>query len=170
MIEQIDTLSRIASEFSNFAKMPRPEMELLNLSDTLNSAVELYSNTPNTDVVFTNLINDEVRINADRKQLIRAISNLIKNGIQSISQDIEGQIIVKLFREKTNFLISVSDNGKGISAEEKDKIFEPYFTTKSGGTGLGLAMVKNILKEFDAEISFTSDIGKGTAFLIVFNS
>lgn len=170
MIEQIDTLSRIASEFSNFAKMPRPEMEVLNLPDTLNSAVELYSNTPETEVLFTNLLNDSVTVNADRKQLIRAISNLIKNGIQSIDPGKKGKIEVKLFATDTKVSILVSDNGKGISEEEKEKIFEPYFTTKSGGTGLGLAMVKNILKEFDAEISFVSEVGKGTEFMIVFNS
>ena len=168
MLEQIDTLSRIASEFSNFAKMPRPEIEELNLSDTLNSAVQLYENTPNVKVFFTNEISSKIIIEADRKQLIRAISNLIKNGIQSIQPDKLGEIEVKLFDENQQTHISVSDNGKGISEEERAKIFEPYFTTKSGGTGLGLALVKNIFSEFGAEITFQSELNKGTSFTICF--
>jgi nitrogen fixation/metabolism regulation signal transduction histidine kinase len=168
MIEQIDTLSRIASEFSNFAKMPRPEMEKLNLADTLNSAVDLYANTPNITVEFENKLDGLAQIEADRKQLIRAISNLIKNGIQAIPNHKEGEIKIVLFKENEQLKISVSDNGKGISPEEREKIFEPYFTTKSGGTGLGLAMVKNILNAFGAEVSFTSEEEKGTEFLIVF--
>lgn len=168
MIEQIDTLSRIASEFSNFAKMPRPEMEVLNLSDTLNAAVELYSNTPNVEIKFVNHVNDSVEIEADRKQLIRAMSNLIKNGIQSIPQGKMGAIEVCMFKENEGIYVSVTDNGKGIPADEQDKIFEPYFTTKSGGTGLGLALVKNILHEFKSEVSFESEENKGTVFTIVF--
>lgn len=169
MLEQIDTLSRIASEFSNFAKMPRPEIEALNLSDTLISAVELYENTPNVAVCFTNELTMETEIHADRKQLIRAISNLIKNGIQAIQPDTKGRIEVKLFDEKQQIHISVSDNGKGISVVEREKIFEPYFTTKSGGTGLGLALVKNIFNEFGAEISFDTELSKGTVFTIIFS-
>lgn len=168
MIEQIDTLSRIASEFSNFAKMPRPELEMLDLSITLNSAVELYAHTPNVEVVFENKALHKLEIEADKKQLIRAISNLIKNGIQAIPPERKGKIKVSLFTKNNLIYISVRDNGTGIRTEERAKIFEPYFTTKSGGTGLGLAMVKNILNEFGAEVSFTSEEGKGTVFLIVF--
>jgi len=168
MIEQIDTLSRIASEFSNFAKMPRPEMETLLIADTVDSAVELYANTPNVVVVFKNEVSQKLEIEADRKQLIRAISNLIKNGIQAIAPDNKGEVCITLFQKDNLPHISVVDNGKGINPEEREKIFEPYFTTKSGGTGLGLAMVKNILNEFNAEVSFTSEEGMGTEFLIVF--
>lgn len=170
MLEQIDTLSRIASEFSNFAKMPRPEMESLNLSDTISSAVELYANTPNVEVSFQNQINDSVTVQADRKQMIRVLSNLIKNGIQSIPQGKMGKITVALFKKENHICVSVKDNGKGISDEEMPKIFEPYFTTKSGGTGLGLAMVKNTLHEFGAEIDFVTQKAHGTAFTIYFNA
>jgi nitrogen fixation/metabolism regulation signal transduction histidine kinase len=168
MLEQIDTLSRIASEFSNFAKMPKTVLENLNLSDTLNSAVELYSNTPHVEVLFQNHINDKIELEADRKQLIRAISNLIKNGIQSIPSGRMGKIMVILYRKDERIHIDITDNGKGIPIEERDKIFEPYFTTKSGGTGLGLALVKNIFNEFGADIRFESEINEGTIFTIWF--
>jgi nitrogen fixation/metabolism regulation signal transduction histidine kinase len=168
MIEQIDTLARIASEFSNFAKMPRPEMERLKISDTINSAVSLYGNTPNVRVLFIDKTEGDEELNADRKQLIRALSNLLKNAIQAIPNDREGRVEVILRKSSEQLCITVSDNGKGISEEEKNKIFEPYFTTKSGGTGLGLAMVKNIFKEFGAEIEFQSTLNAGTEFRIQF--
>ncbi len=169
MLEQIDTLSRIASEFSNFAKMPRPEIESLNLPETILVGVQLYSNTPNVDVRFVNNMAQDVFIEADRKQLIRSISNLIKNAIQAIPRQRKGEILVRLNQENGQIKISITDNGKGIPEHEQEKIFEPYFTTKSGGTGLGLAMVKNMLKEFGASISFETIENEGTTFTIVFN-
>lgn len=169
MIEQIDTLARISSEFSNFAKMPRPEMEALNISDTLKSGVDLFANTPNVIVVFDDQTDGSIHIEADKKQMLRSISNLLMNAIQSIPKEKEGRVLVILKSENDQTIITVQDNGKGISDSEKDKIFEPYFTTKSSGTGLGLAMVKNIFKEFGAQISFTSKVGEGTTFQITWN-
>lgn len=169
MLEQIDTLSRISSEFSNFAKMPRPEMETLNLFETIKSAVDLYANTPNVTVEFKDETAGGDTVSADRKQLIRSLSNLIMNAIQAIPKEKEGRVEVALFKENGQLIITVTDNGKGISFEEKDKIFEPYFTTKSSGTGLGLAMVKNILQEFNADIDFESEVGVGTTFKVVWN-
>jgi signal transduction histidine kinase len=125
-------------------------------------------NTPNTTIVFTNNTTGDLEINADRKQLIRAISNLIKNAIQAIPKDRLGKIEVTLAQKENSSHITVSDNGSGISQEGRDKIFEPYFTTKSGGTGLGLAMVRNILNEFGGQISFESNLNEGTTFFIVF--
>lgn len=169
MIEQIDTLSRIANEFSNFAQMPKPEITKINAHQCLQQVAELYGSTPNVDVQFENRVNDYVAINADKKQLMRAISNLVKNAIQSIPAGKMGKVSISLSRNEDKLVIQITDNGKGISPEEQHKIFEPYFTTKSGGTGLGLAMVKNMLNEFGAEISFTSAEGQGTTFTIVFS-
>ena len=168
MIEQIDTLSRIASEFSNFAKMPKPELEDLNLSDTLIAVVDLYVNTPNVAIEFTNESVADVTLVADRKQLIRAFGNLVKNSIQAIPHGEHGVIGILLTADVDTIKVSVTDNGKGISKEEQEKIFEPYFTTKSGGTGLGLAMVKDIFNEFGGVISFQTTEKKGTIFTVVF--
>lgn len=170
MIEQIDTLSRIANEFSNFAKMPVPELTQLNLPDTLQGAVDLYVNTPNVEVLFENKVNDEVTLLADRKQLIRAIGNLLKNAIQAIPEGRMGKVLVTLKKEENQLIVLVSDNGKGIPESEKERIFAPYFTTKSGGTGLGLAMVKNIVEEIGGRISYTSAAGAGTTFKVTFSS
>ncbi|MGB0806568.1 MAG: ATP-binding protein [Salibacteraceae bacterium] len=169
MLEQIDTLARISNEFSNFAKMPRPEMESLNISDTIKSGVELYANTPNVKVFFTDKSDGKQIISADRKQLIRCLTNLLMNAIQAIPAEKEGKVEVTLIVANGLTKIKIADNGKGISEEEKEKIFEPYFTTKSSGTGLGLAMVKNILNEFGAEINFESKLGEGTVFKITWS-
>jgi signal transduction histidine kinase len=119
-------------------------------------------------VKFENNVTKKTFIQADRKQLIRALNNLIKNAIQAIPTDVEGEVMVILDQTNSQLVLSISDNGVGIPDSEKSKIFQPYFTTKSAGTGLGLAMVKNILNEFGAKISFTSETGKGTTFMIVF--
>lgn len=167
MLEQIDTLSRIASEFSNFAKMPRPEIDSLDLIDTVESSVELYVNTPNVKFTFEREV-DQGEIHADRKQLIRALSNLIKNAIQSIPKEKKGIISILLFSQNGLLQLSITDNGTGMTEEQQEKLFEPYFTTKSGGTGLGLAMVKNILNEIGANIDFQTELNKGTTFIISF--
>lgn len=170
MLEQIDTLSRIATEFSNFAQMPKPQIESVDLHAILQQVKALYESTPGVAVSFQNQLNDSIRVQADPKQLMRAISNLVKNAIQSIPTGRMGNVVIGMQRQETHIAVTVSDNGKGIDPAEEHKIFEPYFTTKSGGTGLGLAMVKNMLTEFNADISFTSILGEGTTFTIVFHS
>jgi signal transduction histidine kinase len=171
MIEQIDTLSRIANEFSNFAQMPKPEIATVNLDHTLQQVADLYGSTPQVDVMYENKVNDYVEVQADQKQLMRCISNLVKNAIQSIPSGKMGKVVIEMLRNpQGKLVVNVVDNGKGINPAEQHKIFEPYFTTKSGGTGLGLAMVKNMLNEFGAEISFTSAEGQGTCFTITFSA
>ena len=98
------------------------------------------------------------------------VTNLIKNSIQAIEQNqtVEPRIEVRVFSKKDQVIISVKDNGLGVLDENKDKVFEPKFTTKSSGMGLGLAMVKKILKNYGGDISFLSEEGKGTTFRVNF--
>jgi signal transduction histidine kinase len=94
---------------------------------------------------------------------------LVKNAIQSIPEEQDFKsVIVTVYQEKSNVLISVKDNGKGVSEEHKDRIFEPKFTTKSSGMGLGLAIIKNIIENYNGTITFTSEPGKGTEFIVSF--
>jgi signal transduction histidine kinase len=112
---------------------------------------------------------DEIMVNFDRTQLIRVVTNLVKNGIQAIPDDREQpKIEVKVFSEGQNVMVTVADNGVGISEDNKIKIFEPKFTTKSSGMGLGLAMVKNIVETYKGNITFTSQLGIGTTFTVTF--
>ncbi len=165
LIQQIDTMSSIASAFSNFAKMPAQQNETLNVVATVKLALDIFSEN---HIVFSSE-EDEILANFDRTQLIRVVTNLVKNGIQAIPENQEHpQIDVRVSTEEGLVKISVQDNGVGISERNKVKIFEPKFTTKSSGMGLGLAMVKNIVETYNGNITFDSELGKGTVFIVKF--
>ncbi|WP_222983448.1 sensor histidine kinase [Flagellimonas meishanensis] len=164
LIQQIDTMSNIAGAFSNFANMPAQKNETLNVVKIVKLALEIFHEE------YIHFISDEQEIIAklDRTQLIRVITNLVKNAIQALP-DVESPRILVTVASEGNFVkISVADNGVGISDDLKHKIFEPKFTTKSSGMGLGLGMVKNIVENYRGTINFTSHIGKGTVFTIKF--
>ena len=163
MILQIDTLTSIASAFSNFAKMPTQNKEDLNVIEVVKHGLEIFSEPyikyqPLQEVVMAKL---------DKIQLTRIITNLVKNAIQALA-DVENPLInVITKKENKSVIITITDNGKGIEELHKNQIFEPKFTTKSSGMGLGLAMVKNIIEAYKGTITFTSEIGKGTTFKVV---
>lgn len=165
MIEQIDTLAHIASEFSNFAKMPKANNEKINIADTITNVVALYNETKNCKIEFNSVVNN-LFVLADREQLQRVFNNLIKNAIQSVPETREGKIFITLEKPNNTVLIKIQDNGTGISDEMKDKIFTPNFTTKSTGMGLGLAMVKSIIENCGGVIWFETIVDKGTVFFI----
>ncbi|MFM7023652.1 MAG: sensor histidine kinase [Flavobacteriales bacterium] len=167
LIEQIDALSAIATEFSNFAKMPDPVMEEVDLVEVLRNCEELYSDESTTTVKLETDYN-LLLIKADKDQLLRVFNNLIKNAIQAIPEERKGEVKVGLIFNGKSFVTSVSDNGKGIDENDKEKIFIPNFTTKSSGMGLGLAMVKKIVEGMEGRIWFESEVGKGTCFYIEF--
>lgn len=166
LIEQIDTLSSIASEFSAFAKMPKPKNERLNIYNIVQNTIDLYTNSTDVEFTFDCEVGEEAYVFADRDQMLRVFNNLIKNAIQAIPEERQGKIDVKLSRQGENFLVRIKDNGTGISEEQIDKIFVPNFTTKTGGMGLGLAMVKNIIENFNGRIWFETVKGTGTTFFI----
>ena len=103
----------------------------------------------------------------DKIQLTRIVTNLVKNATQALSEIENPRVEVKVKKENNKVVISVSDNGKGIEDAHKLQIFEPKFTTKSSGMGLGLAMVKTIIEAYKGTISFTSELGKGAVFTVV---
>jgi len=164
LIQQIDTMSSIASAFSNFAKMPAQKLEFLNVVEVVELALEIFTEN---DIKFS-AKEPEIIANFDRSQLIRIITNLVKNAVQSIPEERTPQISVQLFSETTDVVISVKDNGCGITETIEDKIFEPKFTTKTSGMGLGLPMIKNIIETYNGSIEFTSIIDKGSQFTVRF--
>ncbi len=165
IVEQIDNLSYIASEFSNFAKMPEARPEDLELGALLNKAVELYLDDAHIKVTINDLP-EKLYVFADRSQLLRVITNLLENAKQAIPSDRMGNIEVFLRAENNDAIITVTDNGEGIPEDVTKKIFQPYFTTKTSGTGLGLAMTKKILEFWKGEIWFETVPGEGTTFFI----
>jgi len=165
LIQQIDTMSSIASAFSNFAKMPAQQNETLNLVEITRLALDIFSED------YIEFISESDRITArfDKAQLTRVINNLVKNGIQAIPDDREDKkIIVRVYEDPDSINITISDNGIGISEVNSQKVFEPKFTTKSSGMGLGLAMVKNIVETYNGSITFTSEKDVGTTFKVTF--
>lgn len=166
IIEQIDNLSAIATEFSNFAKMPRANNELFNLSQRLMEIISLFDYTGECEFETRFSGIEKEMVFADKEQFSRAIINLIKNSIQAIPDDRKGKIIIEIEKEFSTILIGVTDNGKGIPEELQERIFVPNFTTKTSGTGLGLAITKSIVENFGGEIWFSSIPDQGTTFFI----
>ncbi|TBW27812.1 PAS domain-containing sensor histidine kinase [Gramella sp. KN1008] len=164
LINQIDTMSSIASAFSNFAKMPAQQNETLNVPKIVKLALDIF----NERYIEFKCEKDEILAKFDRTQLIRVVTNLVKNAIQALKDVEDPHILVMVEEEEDLVRVSVSDNGSGILDENKDKVFEPKFTTKSSGMGLGLAMVKNIVETYGGSISFVSKQNKGTIFNVRF--
>lgn len=164
LIQQIDTMSSIASAFSNFAEMPAQQNETLNVVNIVKLALDIFNEK------YIHFISEEKEIIAklDRTQLIRVVTNLVKNAIQAVPEVDSPRILVSVASEGNNVKISVADNGIGITDDFTDKIFEPKFTTKSSGMGLGLGMVKNIVETYNGSIDFSSQPGKGTVFTVIF--
>ena len=96
------------------------------------------------------------------------ITNLVKNAIQAIKHVENPTVLIDVYSTQENVIITVTDNGCGISEENKEKVFEPKFTTKTSGMGLGLAMIKKIVETYEGSISFTSIENKGTTFKVTF--
>jgi two-component system nitrogen regulation sensor histidine kinase NtrY len=166
IIEQIDTLAMIATEFGNFAKLPGAKMERLNLIEIIHSSVNLFDRKEallSLDIPLT-----EMWVMGDKEQLLRVFNNVIKNAVQAVKEVSEPIIRITAEVNEENYVIRITDNGSGIADEMKGKIFTPNFTTKSTGSGLGLAMVKNIISNFGGRIWFESEKDKGSTFYIEF--
>lgn len=168
-IEQINSLSKIATEFSNFARLPDTNLAKINLIEKINKSANVYHNNHNTYIKIINNTDDEnVYVLGDRDQLMRTFNNLIKNSIEaSIGRKKHLiSILIEHFDHKKVKII-VKDNGMGIPADVIPKIFQPNFTTKSSGTGLGLAFVKKTVESMHGDISFVTFEGIGTTFTII---
>lgn len=167
IIEQIDALTSIANAFANFAKMPHPKVEKLELRDFLSSLVAVFESEESCLVKLVAPA-EKVFIEGDKEMLLRVVNNLVTNGIQAIPHGRKGQVYISLYVEPTMVFIEVSDNGLGIPQEQLSTVFEPYFTTKSTGTGLGLAMVKQIVEGHGGTIEVKRTDDNGTTMLLRF--
>ncbi|MFN4854922.1 MAG: sensor histidine kinase [Bacteroidota bacterium] len=169
LIEQIDSLNRIADEFSMFASLEKSIPERVSLSALLASVAELHKNQ-GIPIHLHGMKGDQSNIIADKNQMLRIFNNLIKNALQSMDENKEGCVDIELIKLNNNEIkIEIRDNGIGIPQEDYDKIFKPNFTTKSGGTGLGLAMVQKLTEQNNGSIGFSSSPGKGSIFFLTFN-
>jgi two-component system, NtrC family, nitrogen regulation sensor histidine kinase NtrY len=163
LIQQIDTMSAVASAFSNFASMPAQQNENLNVVDVVELALDIF----NEDFIIFKSNKKEIISKLDRTQLIRIITNLVKNAIQSIPAEQEQKhILVAVNEAEDNVIILVKDNGTGIEKENMERVFEPKFTTKTSGMGLGLGIIKNIIENYKGTITFETELGKGSTFIV----
>jgi len=166
LVEQIDHLSQIAGEFSQFANIGNPRMEVFDLNESMGMITYLHNAEENLLLDWQPL-EEPVMIHADKTHINRLFTNLIQNAMQAVPESRKPHITVtekKVDNEKV--LVTITDNGTGISASTKSKIFTPNFTTKSSGTGLGLAMCKGIVEQSKGDIWFETEEGKGTVFYV----
>lgn len=162
MLEQIDTMVTIADAFSRFADMPTSKRETFDVSALIERTCAIFSNLD----ISINRPDHEVFVVADKEQLLRVFNNLIKNAWQSVPEDRDPQINISLSEKGDEVIIAFKDNGSGIAPEKQDRVFEPSFTTKSTGMGLGLAMSQNIILGLKGKIWFENNLDQGTTFFI----
>lgn len=164
MVEQIDTLSNIAGEFSLFAQMPKERPRRVDLNATAASVAALFAHTQNARVSVEPDPSGQAAVMADPDQLARVFTNLVKNAIQAIPEDRIGQITITISSDAKKARATITDDGEGIPADRRGMIFQPNFTTKSSGMGLGLAMIKNIIQNMRGEIWFETVEHEGSTF------
>ncbi|MBC8109650.1 MAG: HAMP domain-containing histidine kinase, partial [Verrucomicrobia bacterium] len=165
LIEQIDSLSRLATEFSSFAKMPTDLFVDCRIDVILLSTIHLFEQSENVEFTYGKNLKGAI-VHTDPDQMGRVFTNIFKNAIQSIPEESEGIIDISYSVVGNEVIISIKDNGGGMSDETKAKIFVPSFSTKNSGMGLGLAISKKIIENSQGKIWFTSEEGKGSTFFV----
>lgn len=164
MVEQIDVLSRVAGDFSRFAQLSAAKETILSVNEVARSVVALFAGEEAATVSLNEA--PELRVKADREHLVRVLNNLIKNALQAIPDGRPGRVDVVLEQRGNNAVIEVRDNGSGIALADRERIFTPSFTTKSSGTGLGLAMVKRMVEQAGGMVWFGTREEEGTSFFV----
>ncbi|WP_343686891.1 HAMP domain-containing sensor histidine kinase [Chryseobacterium gleum] len=162
IVDQIDLIATVASAFSEFAKLPEKNNEVINLNTEVEDILRVF----NDDSIFMHANKTNIMINMDRIYLSRIITNLVTNAKQAESDQRKLIINVDVEQHQRRVIISVQDNGVGIPENMYERIFEPNFTSKSSGMGLGLSMVRKMIEDYKGEISVKSEVGKGSTFII----
>lgn len=165
VLEEVESLTKIVEEFSQFAKFPSPKLQPNDLNDIVNTAIPLFSDALKSGKLCLELSGRPIPVIADQEQVKRALINLIKNGLEAIPQ--AGRVTVRTSERDRSAIATVTDNGPGLSPTARQNLFTPYFTTKPGGSGLGLVIVKKIISEHDGKISITTGPDGGTEATIV---
>lgn len=168
LVEQIEQLAKIAGDFSQFANIGNVAPERFDVGEVLGTLTNLYNTDTSLHIDWQKTSIGSDYILADKVQVNRLFTNLIKNAIEASSESEQVDITVRQYRQEDRVVIAVIDNGTGIPKDMQDRIFTPNFTTKSSGTGLGLAICKGIVEKANGSIWFETQEGKGTAFYVVF--
>jgi len=165
LIEQIDHLSKIAADFSQFANIAIKKVEQIDLHSVIRSLVDLYSSNPKMHLQW-NQLPEPLLMHADKTHMNRLFTNLLTNAVDACSEARSCMVSITETRSGKNVIVAVTDNGEGIPEDMRSKIFIPNFTTKTSGTGLGLAMCKSIVEQAGGSIWFETEEGQGTTFFV----
>jgi len=168
--KQVDGIGKLVDEFSSFARMPKAEIKLDNLSKTLKESFNLFVNShPKVNMKLLSKTKD-IYFQFDRFQITQAFNNIIKNSVEAVNHIPNPSIIVDLLENNKQVEFIVKDNGVGIDENKISKYFEPYFTTKDKGTGLGLSIVKKIIEDHGGRIKIEKNKNMaGTTTVITFD-
>jgi two-component system nitrogen regulation sensor histidine kinase NtrY len=166
IIEQLDLLKEIASDFSAFAKLSETHLEPVELNTLTKAVLDLFSNEADQTTFTWAPFPEEVWANAEQGQFRRILNNLYQNALQAIPEERAGKIHTRIETRDDKIILSVSDNGTGIPAATQPRIFEPDFTTKSSGSGLGLFMCRSMVEHMLGTIYFETEADKGTTFFV----
>lgn len=162
MVDQIDLVATVANAFSQFAQLPEKNNEVFDVNKEVKNIINIFSD----EKIYFHSNKDEIMIEMDKIYLSRIITNLVSNASQASDEERENIINVDIEQRQKRIIITVEDHGIGIAEEHHGRIFEPNFTSKSSGMGLGLTMVRKMIEDYKGEISIKSELGKGTTFTI----
>lgn len=162
LVDQIDLVATVASAFSQFAQLPEKNNEIFDLNKEIKNIINVFSD----EKIYFHSNRDIIMVEMDKIYLSRIITNLVANARQAKHDDRDNIINLDVEQRQKRVIITVDDNGTGIPEELYDRIFEPNFTSKTSGTGLGLTMVRKMVEDYKGEISVKSELGKGSTFTI----
>jgi two-component system, NtrC family, nitrogen regulation sensor histidine kinase NtrY len=169
LLAELGHLKTIIGRFSDFAKMPAPQLESVDINQLAREVIQLFEpqlHAPGRPAVETNLVlaDDLGELAADPEQLRRALRNLVLNALDAMPGG--GQLTIRTSRSDGKIAVEVSDTGEGLTPEECNRLFTPYYTTKQHGTGLGLAIVQSVVSDHKGTITVRSEPGQGATFRI----
>ena len=164
VLEEVERLRRIVDEFSQFARLPKPELSRVDLSAFVQQVLSLYA-SPRGGIRIATELQPEVAVQVDRDQLTQVLLNLIKNAEEAVEDS--GQILLRVRAVNQSAILEVQDSGPGVRPQDRERIFEPYFTTKQAGTGLGLAIARRICQEHRGQLEVDAAPAGGAVFRVV---
>ncbi|MEM9919495.1 MAG: ATP-binding protein [Bacteroidota bacterium] len=171
LVEQVDHLSRVASQFKLFANMEAPETKPLELRKFMAQFILPYKSRQDYQFEFINNIDSDFdpTINIDSEHFRQVLTNLMTNAEHAIPEDQKGVILLHLKRQQDKIVLELEDNGKGMDAKTENNLFDPQFSTNSSLSGLGLPICQRIIEFYGGDLSFTTKLGLGTCFRIAFS-
>ncbi|MDD2596767.1 MAG: ATP-binding protein [Candidatus Cloacimonetes bacterium] len=159
--QEIENLRLLAQDFSNYAKVNQPALEPLNPAVSIREIVKSY--VQDFEIILE--LDEELQVNFDKTHFYQIITNILQNAIDACEEP--QPINIRLYRERSFAVLSIKDQGKGIESADLQRIFEPYFSKKNKGTGLGLALVKKLCDANSTIIRVKSKPGEGSEFILI---